>query len=1381
MKKLSILIFALLFAFALTACSGTTGDIITGPQGEQGEQGLPGEQGPQGLQGEQGLPGEQGPQGEKGDSAILIPVPEMELIVEGTFSSPGVSTLNLANQAKYYPGAATKAEADATADIINRQINDEGQVLLYNNGALPLAANEKKISLMGIASQDIVVSGGGSGSSGQNSQSTKYDWNNAFAEEGYALNPKLAEIYKAYVGSGAQASAQYLEIDPNAYLGSSVTSTYEAYRDAAVIVFHRWGTENADLRTYNAKGHSNPLDTELDLQDNEIAHIMHAKQYFDKVIVIINSSNIMDVSELAEPKTDANLGVDAILWVGGVGQVGCLEAVRILKGEVNPSGHAADTWWADLKADPAFYNVSVMNQNAEGTGRSDSFFRDPDGNQTPFSLVEYREGIYLGHRYYESVYDDMIASGHTKAEADAWYDSVVFVPFGGGESYTTFDWQLAGKSSSTAITSNAQYITIKVQVTNTGNMAGKDVVQLYSTPPYYNGGIEKASAAMVGFAKTKELQPGESEIVSIQIKADDLASFDWNDANDNDFMGWELEHGNYVLSVRRNSHDVEFGVTYTVANDIKIEYDLETGEKAEPVFTDDGYMDFRTVRGDLLANSASREDFGLEQPVGVSLADRTLTEAEYAILLSQEFYTPWNDEAGQPWFVSSVDNLPTNWTQAATDAVPADLTALRVALTGVPYHEPTVIDGVVSFGTLTAQELADNAKWDAYMNALSYTQLVTYYTGAKGPLSGGLTGSDGPVSFGGGANWPTCPVTASTWNKDLWLAQGEMLGTQALLNGTTGWRGGGIDTHRTPFNGRVFEYYSEDGVLAAYVAEAIDDGVTSKGIMCYWKHYFANDQEYRRANFGGVSVFATEQAFREIYLRPFEAVIKNGTAGIMTSFSRLGFVQQSGNYASHQKLLRDEWGYRGGTVNDRWCKYWMPQDLMLRAGDTYLMGSWNEFPDGGITWGQWDPTARGGKGVVLIPTQEECAVPGGNNVKSGTVPSATQYYVIRLAAIRDVYNEVNSCVMKNNATSMDFSVTAFAGIGQKYQVTSPDTKDVSITAFDIGWPTETDLTGIVPTEEEQTTTTIDSRGRVRTTTVYVYTYITEGYKYLETKNDQKTQVVNRELLPLDGQSSFIFGGWKVTPTETDTLITKTYEKQPDKDVSFTIATAKTGTSPVNNFITVNSSTLGELELAVTVTVDSWITIPATIKMNVISRLNVDGEVISAGDEFTVAKGSEILVDSDYYRYMDMNSLYKHIVVSSYSTNGSTFMARSEDQSASDYAQIIYDEYLALYAEHPEYKREPSYTVTMADDTALIAGITTENVLITPIGFANLTYTSQIIDGVKIKVASTVASGEYQIKVVLNTYSTNKPTGGSWFNIGQTRLTTVEEVITIIVP
>jgi hypothetical protein len=279
------------------------------------------------------------------------PADSIELIEEGTYQSSGVSTGNLANGAKYYPAARTKAEADAMADKLNRQINDEGQVLLYNNGALPLKADERKVSLMGIASQDIVVSGGGSGQARQNSQSTAYDWNLAFAEEGFELNPMLVDIYKGYVATGLAAAGQYLEADPAEYVGPSLTRTYETFRDAAIIVFHRWGTENADLRTYNARGHSDITDTELDLQDNEEALIRHAKQFFNKVIVVINSSNPMAVGELAQPKTKDNLGVDAILWVGGVGQVGCLEAVRIMKGDVNPSGHLPDSWFADLKAD----------------------------------------------------------------------------------------------------------------------------------------------------------------------------------------------------------------------------------------------------------------------------------------------------------------------------------------------------------------------------------------------------------------------------------------------------------------------------------------------------------------------------------------------------------------------------------------------------------------------------------------------------------------------------------------------------------------------------------------------------------------------------------------------------------------------------------------------------------------------------------------------------------------------------------------------------------------------------------------------------------------------------------------------------------------------
>ncbi|MBP5177533.1 MAG: hypothetical protein ILP02_02995, partial [Clostridia bacterium] len=306
-------------------------------------------------------------------------------------------------------------------------------------------------------------------------------------------------------------------------------------------------------------------------------------------------------------------------------------------------------------------------------------------------------------------------------------------------------------------------------------------------------------------------------------------------------------------------------------------------------------------------------------------------------------------------------------------------------------------------------------------------------------------------------------------------------------NGTTGWRGGGINTHRTPFNCRCFEYYSEDGVLAAYVAKAVDTGVSSKGIMCYWNHYFGNDQEYRRANFGGVSVFCTEQAMREIYLKPFEAVIKNGTAGVMTSFNRLGWIVNSNNWASHQKLMRDEWGYKGGTVNDRWAKAFVPQDLMVRAGDTYLMGAWDEYTATGLTWGKWDATLRDGKGLPLVPDAEATS----QNVKDGTVPSTTQYYVMRLAAIRDVRNEVNSMVMRNNVSAMTFTATAYQGVNNfKAVVRSEDTSNFEITGCDIGvdvtrLPKATNYAELVDEEPEAVQ---KSTGGSRPTITYEKTY-----------------------------------------------------------------------------------------------------------------------------------------------------------------------------------------------------------------------------------------------------------------------------------------------------
>ncbi len=1279
-------------------------------------------------------------------------------IEDEAYVIPGVDTSLLRqNGGKFYPATPTKAEADALADLINRQINDEGQVLLHNDGVLPLDSADRKITLMGVASQEIVVAGGGSGSAGQNAQSTAYNWNNAFEEEGFRVNPTIAAKYNNYKNNAGGSVGKRVEM-PVSALGAAEIGTYASFNDAAVLVFYRWGTENDDLLTYNAKGHSDPTDTELDLQDNEKDLIRHARQYFDKVIVILNSSYTMDVSELTEEDND--LFVDAILWVGGVGQVGCLEAVRILEGEVNPSGRVPDTWWADLKKDPAFPNVSRQNQNTEGDGRSDAYFRDPDGNQTPFALVEYREGIYMGHRYYETVYDDLIAAGKTE-EAEAFYKETVAFPFGYGLDYTDFSWELAGVSANRVIDTDARYITLQVAVTNTGSRAGKDVVELYSTPPYTPGGIEKASAALVGFGKTKELQPGETDIVTIRILAHDLASYDWDDRNGNGFCGYELEAGTYVLSLRRDSHTVVIPVEFTVEEGITCPIDLQSGNAVANVFTDDDWMNFETVREEFLENSISREN-GLTQPLPVSLEDRTLSVPEYNLLLSEETYYPYMDNPDQPWYVAE-GGIPESWTQASEPASEENLTALRARLLGVDYTEPTVVDGVVTFD-LTEEQKAANDLWDAYLNALTYDQLVEYFASAKGPLSGGLTGSDGPVTFGGGADWPTCPITAATWNCELVLQQGEMLGTQAMLNGTTGWRGGGIDTHRTPFNGRCFEYYSEDGVLAAYIARAVDTGVTSKGVMCYWKHYFANDQEYRRANFGGVSVFATEQALREIYLKPFEAVIKNGTAGVMTSFNRLGFIVNANNWASHQKLMRDEWGYKGGTVNDRWAKAYVPQDLMVRAGDTYLMGTWNEFTVAGLTWGVWDASQRGGLGLPLVPDADASA----QNVKEGTVPSETHYYAHRLAAIRDVRNEVNSMVMKNNVSAMTFSAVAYQGANNyKAVITSPDTTNFIISEYDPG----IDLTSLEKgafdgTEPSKETKTVPS-GRQQVT-VQEWTYACDGYTVVETRDETGETVTS---------TAWTYPDYAVTESSTQRVYTL-----PDATATQTLSGGKvTSTAYSMNGLTVTTGTdavtvagsvpMGEYPIPVSMDCDNWVKdAPAVIELKVVSPLTFNGSSLTGAPVTVKAGAQDITISSDYYAFMDLNSDNSFLVMPAYN-DGSGWKQRDEDATAADIVTLNYDAIkdLDTFEAH-----EPRYEIV----GSLPEGLSCEAVMIRPTGYNGLTYSSDI--NVGLRLTGDLPAGEYTFTVKLTTYTVNRTgSGGNWIRATAGTEVVVEQPITLI--
>ena len=936
--------------------------------------------------------------------AMAEPVQLPSRLVEATGTVSG----DLEAKGRFYSDYSSMDEALAAGNRLHRQMTQEGQVLLKNeNGALPLAADERDVTFLGIASVDYVRAGGGSGAA----KGTSYalDWFTAFEQEGFNVNPKTVSLYEnlfAVLGGQHEQNDSGKLLEPDmSYYSKSVTSTFKAYDDVAIVCISRFGRENMDLKTNSVDGHSNPNDHYLQLDDNEHELIKLAKENFGKVVVMINSSSAMQITELQAAK-DTEYGVDAILWVGGLGDQGMLAAAEILTGEVNPSGHLPDIWFADFTKDPTFTNYSDMSQNIDENGdRMSSWFTYPDGTSTVYSAVEFREGIYYGYRYAETRADDMNAK--EAGSGDAWYTENVLYPFGYGLSYTTFDWKMTGVSDK-VITAPNQTLSVQVEVTNTGAVAGKDVVEVYATTPYTAGGIEKASTVLVGFAKTKMLRPGETDTVTVELVAQDMASFDWDDANENGFEGYELEAGDYVITARRNSHDVVLSETFNIAETILCKTDLVTGAEIKPVFVDD----FETTREDLLENMISRAD-GLTQPKAQTAEERVLEDWEADLLDAQETYYPYNDEEGQPWYVSEV---PEGWTQnAATDVKLADLA-------GLVYTEPTVEDGVATAATDEASVM-----WDSYMNSLSWEDLTGLVLGSDG-------GQDGPVQFGGTC-WQSTPITTATWNIDLLTEQGIMYGNQALLLGRFAWRGPGTNIHRSPFNGRTFEYYSEDPCLTAKMASVIVEGAQSKGVACFAKHMFANVQEHNRADYGGVCTFATEQVFREIYLKSFEAMVKYGhTSGMMTSFNRVGYVVNSDNWAVHEDLLRDEWNFGGATVTDAWAKDFVSVDLMVRAGDDTLLSGDPSFKTY-LTMGEWSAAERDGKGMVMVPNEDGDA----------TVVSPTHYYAVRKSAQRLQQSKVNGNQYKNFATSYDLNATVYYGLANAAQIECADTSDFSIT------------------------------------------------------------------------------------------------------------------------------------------------------------------------------------------------------------------------------------------------------------------------------------------------------------------------------------------------
>lgn len=822
----------------------------------------------------------------------------------------------------------SKSAVLAAANDFNVSLAEEGSVLLKNDASLPLAQGAG-ISVFGKNSVKLVLGGSGSGNVGGAEAKTLYD---SLEAAGFEVSPTLKSFYLgSESGSGrtqnpsigANVTGFGTGETPMSSYSASVKDSYgagSAYTDAALVVFSRIGGEGIDLPrtmlksasgTEKIDGARSADDHYLQLDENETALLAEVCANFDNVIVIINSSSAMELGFLDDPEHYAyQPNIRGALWIGSPGATGIMALGKILSGEVTPSGHTVDTYARDFKQDPTWNN---FGNNRKNNGNR----YNVDGTNKNAYFVEYEEGIYIGYRYYET-------RGFTEAQAGnaAWYAENVVYPFGYGLSYTDFDWEVESVSHPDgSVLALDDEITIRVKVTNTGNYDGKDVVQLYYTPPYTDGGIEKAHVVLGAFEKTALIEKqGSYDVVELTLKASDMKSYDYADANGNGHKGYELEAGEYQITVAKNAHEAFETYRYTVAEDVLITSDEETDNAVENRFDD---------VSDHIVQYLSRSDWAGTWPTEPTADDLSVSQA---FIDSMEYKS--GDE-GQPWYRNDMPALA----EKNSDTVLYDLV-------GKSYDDPL---------------------WDSLLDRLTYKEMSmligvgAYGTGDIEKINKPKTiEPDGPGGFtafmGGPEVYDTCAyvaecVVGSTWNKALAEAMGVMVGNEGLHGYEkgdglpySGWYAPGVNLHRSPFGGRNWEYYSEDPVLSGALASAVVQGAMSKGVYTYVKHLVANEQETSRDS-NGIITWLSEQALRELYLRPFEMTVKEGgTTAVMSSFNRIGTVWTGGSYPLLTEVLRDEWGFCGTVITDYALKEYLNSEQMIRAGGDLVLAQGGKIP-----------------------------------------------------------------------------------------------------------------------------------------------------------------------------------------------------------------------------------------------------------------------------------------------------------------------------------------------------------------------------------------------------------------------------------------------------
>ena len=789
-----------------------------------------------------------------------------------------------------------QAAAEAEKNVVT--IQEEGTVLLKNrNSALPINLEENnKVNIFGACAYGLFYGNGGSGSFQTDGRVKGFPrvalkLEQAMKDEGFQINENLFNLIKNYYKNKSisvtdveydiqcgfnkynypeivSSNAPYDHEPPvSAYEtpfdelgGKTLLEQAKEFSNTAIFCITRRGSEDEDMNL-----------RDLQLKANELAAIDMLEENFEKVIILLNVPTVIEAEFLDDSE------IDAAVFMGHPGLTGTKAIAEILAGKVNPSGHLVDTWPYDVKSAPSYQNFG-----------NDTTLSYTSGAASGQKFTNYLEGIYVGYRYYVTA----------AKEGYIDYDDEVQFSFGHGLSYTTFDKSIAEYK----VDKENQKVEVTVEVKNTGDVAGKDVIQLYTHAPYTPGGIEKSYYSLTAFQKTNIIEPGETKAYKLEFSYRDIASW----STEKGF--YVLEKGEYEFSLRENVWDLaqtavsgrENTKKLELAADVEFKTSYQTGKEYANIFED---VEFGG---------------GVEKNTYLSRAD---------------FEGTWQNKADIP-LASNPDasHFPGG---ASNKSAPGSFT-----LTDNQIDEEVKPQGVA--GELTLRDLKDAAwddpRWEDLLSQMSYAdmdKLIEYGGFQTAAISSiGKTQTvdyDGPgAAFHSGTGHPSEVIVACSWSTDVARVMGESIGREGAARGLTGWYAPGINTHRSPFGGRNFEYYSEDPLIAGQMAGHTAQGSMKYGVYTYAKHFLLNEQENSRS---GVFCWATEQAIREIYARGFELYVDLGGIGIMSSFNCVGSWWAGGNKALLTTLLREEWGFHGVVVTDYAGNSYMATNIGLVAGN----------------------------------------------------------------------------------------------------------------------------------------------------------------------------------------------------------------------------------------------------------------------------------------------------------------------------------------------------------------------------------------------------------------------------------------------------------------